>query len=53
MSVYKLTEHKNQENLAGIFRIFYSELSYGILNSMKIHEKYRNKLYSDIINGYF
>lgn len=33
VSEYKLTEHKNCENLAGIFRIFYSEFSCGILNS--------------------
>lgn len=33
MSVYKWTEHKNHENLTGSFRIFYSEFSYGILNS--------------------
>ena len=55
MSVYKLTEHKNHENLSCIFRIFYSEFSYGIFNSniWKSVISISKKLYSNIINGYF
>lgn len=43
MPAYKLTEHKNLENLAGIFRIFYSDFSYGIIDSKmeKNCEKYQ------------
>lgn len=32
MPAWKLTEHENHENLAGILRMFYCEFSYGILN---------------------